>query len=235
MLRELNRLDEALQQYDETIRRFDSDVFAQCGRAEVLRELNRLVEALTQIENTQRHFPQDRVAQRSGAVILMELEKYDAALAQISPLLQESPVDWVAFHVRGMILFRKGDLAEAAEVLIQGARDCPIPPSKQYFRNALAAVRLKQQNAAGALQAIEGDSGAVPDVIRMHAFGEQHRLLECTKTNDVLRQYRSHQITETRQLLEAGYLAPDAAIIRTTDWQARVFQNEFRLVTRKAA
>ena len=230
VLRELNRLEDALQQYDETIRRFDSNVVARNGRAEVLRELNRLDEALKQINSTLHLFPHNPIARTSCAVILMELQQYDAALAQIGPLHQVTRADWVACHVRGMILLRKGDLDKAAEVFADGTRNCPVPLSKRYFRNALAAVRLKQKDAAGALEAIAGESGDVADVIRMHAFGEEHRLAECTQTNITLRRYPRRQIAETRELLEAGYLSEDAATVRTPEWQARVFQNECRLL-----
>ena len=165
----------------------------------------------------------------------MELEQFDAALAQISPLHQEPRVDWVAYHVRGMILLRKGDFDEAAEVFTHGFRDCPIPFQRTYFRNALAAVRLRQQDAAGALKAIEGESGDVADVIRMHAFGEEHRFAECTETNNSLRQYQNRQINEAREILETGYLSENAAAIRTPEWQALVFQKECRLLLRIAA
>ncbi|MEK6234538.1 MAG: tetratricopeptide repeat protein, partial [Planctomycetales bacterium] len=56
------RMEEALKQFDETVKQFPNDTVARNGRGEVLRELGRGEEALTQFDETVKQFPNDAVA-----------------------------------------------------------------------------------------------------------------------------------------------------------------------------
>ncbi|MFO0755176.1 MAG: hypothetical protein U0359_01690 [Byssovorax sp.] len=63
--------------------------------------------------------------------------------------------DWVGYHIRGMILLRKGDLRAAEKVLDHGVQSCPFPAQRDYFRTALAAVRLRRHNLDGVLSLLQ--------------------------------------------------------------------------------
>jgi tetratricopeptide (TPR) repeat protein len=110
VLRDLNRLPEALACYEETIARHD-DVVALCGRAEVLRDLNRLPEALACYEETiARH---DSVVARNGrAEVLRDLNRLTEALACYEETIARHD-DVVARNGRAEVLRDLNRLPEA--------------------------------------------------------------------------------------------------------------------------
>ncbi|MEM7477071.1 MAG: tetratricopeptide repeat protein, partial [Planctomycetota bacterium] len=227
--------EDALKQYEQTIEQFSSDVVARNGRAEVLRELNRFEDALKQYEQTIEQFSSDVIARTGLATLLMKMERFDEALTQVGDVERKSQRDWINYHLRGMILLMKGDIREAAEIFETGVSSCPMPKQVKYFKSALAMSRLKMRDAERALEAVSEETGAIPDLLRMHAYGEQDKYRECELAHQKLINERSRKITDVCSLLFDGYLSKNAASTRTQRWEKEVFMKEAELLLKHAA
>jgi tetratricopeptide (TPR) repeat protein len=174
-LRALNRLPEALAAYDAAVTQHPEDVVAKTGRAETLRAMGRLKDALAAYDAVLANNPNDLVARNGRGGVFMALGLYDKALESLprgNPVL---PPDWIGYHIRGMILLRLGKVDEALRIFEHGAKENPIPSSREYFRSALAVACLRQRDLARAERALEDISTPLlqpqANVLRLHVFG----------------------------------------------------------------
>jgi tetratricopeptide (TPR) repeat protein len=145
VLNALNRLPDALDAYDKIIAEHPESVVARSGRAEVLKALNRLPDALDAYEKIMTKHPYDVVAQIGCACVLAALERWDEALAGLPEKEPVTESDWIGYHVRGMVLLRRGDTKGAIEIFEKGMRENPRPAHRDYFRTALGVARLRQK------------------------------------------------------------------------------------------
>jgi tetratricopeptide (TPR) repeat protein len=175
-LRAMNRLDDALAAYEQVIRDFPRDVVARCGRAETLRAMNRLDDALAAYEEAVHDFPYSVIARNGRAWALAALERWDEALEGLPDLVPVSHQDWIGFHMRGMILLRRGDADSAIELLRVGVERNTSPSQQDYFRSALAValiVKRQFQSAGEMITAIVQPTLAVEaSLLNLHVFGE---------------------------------------------------------------
>ncbi|MFO0943775.1 MAG: hypothetical protein U0930_23820 [Pirellulales bacterium] len=91
------------------------------------------------------------------------------------------------------------------------------------------------KDARGALQAVLNETGPIPDIIRMHAYGEQAQQEECRRMFASLEKQKNRGVVELRSLLHDGYLSEKAIIVRTEAWTDDVFQKELQLILMNAA
>lgn len=89
-IKEMGRLQEALQAYDEIIGSFSPNYFALCGRAEVLKEMERFNDARIAYEETITRFPQASIA-LCGRASVLERGKSDRCPAGVRPGNAEIP------------------------------------------------------------------------------------------------------------------------------------------------
>jgi len=188
-LKALNRLPEALEAYEQAMAQHPENVVAKTGYAEVLKALNRLPEALEAYEQAMAQHPEDVVAKNGASCVLAALGLWERALM----LLPQSPPvteqDWIAYHIRGMIHLRRGELDRATEIFEYGAAHNPRPTSREYFRTALALACLRKREYERAARVLDEVTSPVlqspANVLRLHAYGAQG---DCKRTIEVYSQ-----------------------------------------------
>ncbi|HEV7645408.1 MAG TPA: tetratricopeptide repeat protein, partial [Pyrinomonadaceae bacterium] len=177
VLKAQGRFDEALKIYEEIRRSHPENVVAKTGYAEVLKAQGRFDEALNIYEEIRRSHPEDVIARNGLVGILLVLGRYDEALDKLPKGDPATLQDWIGYHIRGMIMLKKGNLTEAVKIFEKGVNEDLIPASKEYFRSALAIARLRQGEFRRACETL--DDVTTPslqpaiNILRVHAFGEQ--------------------------------------------------------------
>jgi len=166
-------------------------VVARTGRAEVLKSQNCLEESLLAYEETLAEFPTDVVARTGKAGVLVGLERWDEALSLLSEAPPVTRDDWIGFHVRGMIYLRTSRLREAIQIFERGVETCPRPADRDYFRAALALVRIQEkayEKVEETLENVIGPSLEAPvNVLRFHALGALGRTRRAAEAWERLR------------------------------------------------
>ena len=176
-LKALNRLPEALEAYEQAMAQHPEDVVPMNGYAEVLKALNRLPEALEAYKQAMAQHPEDVVARTGASCVLAALGLWEQALALLPQSEPVTEQDWIAYHIRGMIHLRRGEVDRATAIFGHGVAHNPMPTSREYFRTALAAACLRRREydrAARVLDEVTSPALQTPaNVLRLHAFGEQ--------------------------------------------------------------
>jgi tetratricopeptide (TPR) repeat protein len=177
VLKALNRLPEALEAYEQAMAQHPENVVAMTGYAEVLKALNRLPEALEAYKQAMAQHPEDVVARTGASCVLAALGLWEQALALLPQSEPVTEQDWIAYHIRGMIHLRRGEVDRATAIFGHGVAHNPMPTSREYFRTALAAACLRRREydrAARVLDEVTSPALQTPaNVLRLHAFGEQ--------------------------------------------------------------
>jgi Tfp pilus assembly protein PilF len=190
-LRSMGRYEEALAAYMETMKAHPENLFARNGYAETLRSMGRYEEALTVYRETRRFRPSDYYSTTSLAVVLLALGRTEEALSLL-PTAVTRPEDWVAWHVRGMIELRQGQIQEAARIFEIGLSEAPWPSSKEYFRSGMALVQLMSRQWVQAEETLEepksGELLGVNRLLQLHAVGEQGKTQEVARILNILPQ-----------------------------------------------
>jgi len=116
LLQKQNRLEEALKQYDETIKRFSENAVGYTGRAEVLRALGRPEEALKQYEEAIKRFSKNAFGHNGRAEVLRALGRPEEALKQYEEAIKKFSENAVGYTGRAEVL---RDLGRPEEALKQ--------------------------------------------------------------------------------------------------------------------
>ncbi len=173
ILKAQGRFGEALQIYEEIRKSHPENVVTKTGYAEILKAQGRFGEALQIYQETMKSHPENVVTKTGLCGVLLALGRYEEALEKLP---KDSSGDWVSYHMRGMILLRKGDLAEAIKIFEKGEKEDPIPSSREYFRGALAIARLRQGEFKQAGELLDKVTAPLlqpaVNLFRVHAFGE---------------------------------------------------------------
>ncbi|NVL91378.1 MAG: tetratricopeptide repeat protein, partial [Desulfobacterales bacterium] len=211
VLKTLNRLDEALDAYDKIIAEHPYDVIAKHGRAEVLKALNRLDKALAAYDKVIAEHPYDIVAKNGRACVLAAMEREDEALLLLPDKNIVTKEEWIGYHIRGMILLRKGELDLATQIFEEGVRDNPRPADRDYFRTALAVAHLHEREykpASNVLDEITNPMLQIPaNILRIHAFGRRGN---CERTAEIYKALPSKPgpvLAELQSELHCQYVA----------------------------
>jgi tetratricopeptide (TPR) repeat protein len=191
LLKTMNRLPEALTTYDEIIHNYPTEVIPRNGRAGVLKAMGNLNKALEAYSSNLRDFPNNPYANIGRAAILVAMGAFEDALATLQPTQPVSRSDWVATHVRGMALLALGKVDEALEIFGRGSREAPLA-ERDYFRSALALVRIRKGEPELAEQVLEHVTDpqfvGTANILRLHALslvGNTVRAIEVDRKIDV--------------------------------------------------
>ena len=111
-----NKLEKALEQYDEVIKKFGEDSVGYNGRAEVLRDLGRPEEALKQYDEAIIKFSEDSVGYNGRAEVLRDLGRPEEALKQYDEVIKKFRENSVGYNGRAEVL---RDLGRPEEALKQ--------------------------------------------------------------------------------------------------------------------
>ena len=148
---------------------------AKNGRAEVLKALRRLDDALKAYDELFAANPNNAITRNGRSGVLLAMHRYDEALEMLPAENPVTPNDWIGFHIRGIIMLRRGNIDEAIRIFEHGVKDNPLPSSREYFSNALAAACLRRGDLAKAEKALEGVKAPLlqpqANVLRLHTYG----------------------------------------------------------------
>ena len=176
VLKAQGKLDEALKIYEEIMQSHPEDVVARNGYAEVLKAQGKLDESLQLYQETMQSHLENVVARNGLCGVLFSLGKYDEALEKLPSENLITHSDWIGYHIRGMIMLKKGNLTEAVRIFEKGEKEDPIPSSKEYFRGALAVARLRQGEFRQAGELLDKVTSPILqpaiNIFRAHTFGE---------------------------------------------------------------
>ena len=185
VLKAQGQLPAALAAFDEVIREHPEDVVAKTGRAEVLKAQGQLPAALAAFDEIIREHPESIVARNGRSCVLAALRRYDEALADLPNETPKTVGDWIGFHIRGMIMLRRGDIDEAIRIFQRGVKDDPIPLSRQYFHTALSVALMRHgeyESARKVLSHVEAQElQPQVNVLLMHCFGEDDQTAEASE------------------------------------------------------
>jgi tetratricopeptide (TPR) repeat protein len=116
------------------------------------------------------------VARNGLCGVLFALGRFNEALEKLPTDNLTSLNDWIGYHIRGMIMLRKGNLAEAIRIFEKGEKEDPLPASREYFRSALAITRLRQGEFKQAGELLDRVTTPILqpaiNLFRAHTFGE---------------------------------------------------------------
>ncbi|HQX52684.1 MAG TPA: tetratricopeptide repeat protein [Planctomycetaceae bacterium] len=200
----------ALAAFDSVIQSHPENVVAKTGRAEVLKAKDDLHEALAAFDCIIADHPENLVAKTGRISVLVLMGRWDAALADVPTTEPQSHDDWIDYHIRGMIAFRRNDLAEAERILERGTLSCPFLDSRSYFENALAIVRLKQGRLQDAQRLAEknlaGRWHGPMTALLVHIKGRMGELESARESFGALPVPPNALIAETFEELERRYV-----------------------------
>jgi tetratricopeptide (TPR) repeat protein len=210
IFKSLGRFEDALEAYEAAARQHPEDVVAKSGRAEVLKSLGRFDDALQAYDNAVREHPENAIAKTGRACILAAIGKPDEALLS---LIERRPItehEWVGYHVRGMILLRKGNVDEAIAIFQDGQDNNPFLLHRDYFRTALAVARLHKRQYAAAAEVLAQIKlprfQSQADLLRVHAFGIQNRFEEASAAFNRLPRPSSNLVRELVEELHRRFV-----------------------------
>jgi tetratricopeptide (TPR) repeat protein len=206
VLKALGRLDEALSDYEATAREFPHDVVARTGRAEALKALGRLDEALSEYEAITREFPHNVVARVGRASVLVLMGRFEDALRLLPEQPPKTADDWIAFHIRGMVALRTGEVSSAIRMFEFGLRENRWYDTRRYFRGPLAAARLRRSEFSDAVEALADEPASVCQVLRIHAFGGLGETGKAREALSRIETIRLPTLTTLRDELAARYV-----------------------------
>lgn len=225
-LRRGGRFDEALVVFDRALS-LAEDVVARTERAEVLKAMGRLEESLAAFTDTVERHPENVVARNGRASVLVIQRRWgELPPPNTSP---RTSSEWVGLHIHGMGALIRGELEEAAAVFERGVRDCPWLSSRDYFRGALALVRLRQGETESVLSSLDEVRSANlthwNNLVRVHAFCGVRRHEEAIAILDQIphvdtplvleltRELRRRALDEGRARHSEGWLIEQEAIL----------------------
>jgi tetratricopeptide (TPR) repeat protein len=171
----MGRFDDALAAYDQAARDYPEDAVIRCGRSAILKALGRLEEAQAGYVDVLRTHPSSAYAANGLASVLAAQGKWEEALANLPSYPPVTESDWVAYHIRGMILLRRGDVRLAVGILEEGLRSAWPSAQKSYFQTALAVAKLREKAFLEASRCLADTSEPAiqvqADLLRVHAYG----------------------------------------------------------------
>ena len=136
-----NKLEKALEQYDEVIKKFGEDSVGYNGRAEVLRDLGRPEEALKQYDEAIIKFSEDSVGYNGRAEVLRDLGRPEEALKQYDEVIKKFRENSVGYNGRAEVL---RDLGRPEEALKQYDEVIKLFPFDDVSKKGRIQVLLEE-------------------------------------------------------------------------------------------
>lgn len=173
VLRDMGAFDDALQAYRQIAIEFPLDQTAHIGIAEVEKRRGALGEALSTFKLLKDRFPRSSIIRNGLAAVLAAQGLYDQARSLLPDHLPASRGEWVAYHIRGMICLRSGEIEKAATIFEDGMARIPWSAERTYFQTALASVEVQRSRYRRAIELLSAPVAVavkpIAAVIKMHA------------------------------------------------------------------
>jgi tetratricopeptide (TPR) repeat protein len=142
-LRQMGRLDDALEAYDKARSAFPHDVVPLNGYAETLRQMGRLEDALEAYDKARSAFPHDAYPLNGYAETLRQMGQIELAEKEFRGILEQFPTGRVARNALACLLIDLGRISEAKALVA-----VEEPKTEQDWRDfhVLAMAFLKEEN-----------------------------------------------------------------------------------------
>ncbi|MHB1703517.1 MAG: tetratricopeptide repeat protein [bacterium] len=177
ILADLGKFEEAIQENNDNITNSCLSPWSYISNAEIYRKMGELTKALDAYNLFIDKFPYNGFYKNGKASVLVGLGRYQEALTILNE--REKPAsktEWVAYHIRGMAYLRKGELTEAEKIFEWGLKECSWVSQREYFKTALASLRIRQEKYLEAISLVEEINNPrikpVAIVLVMHASAE---------------------------------------------------------------
>ena len=232
VLEKEGKLKDALQAYDQAILKFPREIVPWSGRAEALKELGNLEDALKAYEKILQRNPRDKRACFSKAAIFVAMRRYDEAVALLPPGEPQTLSEWVAYHIRGMVQLRKGNIDHALEIFQGGLQRNPWFSERKYFRSALVVANIMKSKFVESLNELGNDPEPLMEVLRIHAFGAKGEREHAIQAFHRVESNCPGALIPLRDELANRYVFAVSGREDSDDW---VFEEECRVILLRAA
>jgi tetratricopeptide (TPR) repeat protein len=176
--------------------------------------------------------PKKQNAQYAKAAVLVAMGRFAEGLILLPKEEPKTRDEWIAYHIRGMILLRTGNVSDAITLLERGLRENPFADQHQYFENALAVANLRLKRFEHALRFLGQAQTSLSDVIRIHAFGAARQLENARKAYQRVESACPAPLASLRDTLAARYGLKQGGVRCNWNW---VFEEECRNLLYAAA
>lgn len=208
-LRESGRFDESIEVYTRAANEHPFDATAQIGLAETFKKRGDVQNARTIYEAVLINFARVAAARNGLAAVLVASGEYDAAGRLLPQGLPATQGEWVAYHIRAMAFLRKREFDRARAMLEWGLNETPWASEREYFRTALASLRVQEGRHREALSLLERVDSAelkpVSRIVEMHALGELGDEVGVEAAYEAIPQTASPLILRLRDVLADRY------------------------------
>jgi tetratricopeptide (TPR) repeat protein len=227
-----DHLDEALRIYESNVRRFPYDLVSKSGRADLLKRFGQYDDALQAYDEIIK-ISSGYIAARNGkAAVLVVRGEYEQAESLLPTKVPETRDDWIAWHIRGMILFRKNEFQRAVDHFREGEARTPFARERRYFKSALGLARLRIGQFKEATEDLQESSGPLATILRLHAYagmGDKERarrlFIELTENCPV-------RLFDLRDAIASRFGTASEAVHHNDNW---IFDRESEALLQEAA
>ena len=222
VLRYLGAIQEARDLYEQVASQFPANPAAHIGLAEVERSVGSLRNAADAYRALLRRFPRIKSIGNGLAAVLAASGKYAEARDLLPDRLPASQSDWVAYHIRGVIQLRSGNLTGALQTFEHGLAHTPWFIQRSFFRTSLASLAIRREQHQKALDLLEVESAPslepIAELIRIHAQGALGRRDDVqASVRASMTTARSPILIELRDTLSSRFGSAEASEVPTPD------------------
>lgn len=233
----LGRYSDALQAYDENVKDSPYDIVSWSGRADILKQLGDLDEAINAYRYISDVNPYDHRASYSMAAIYVAKGDFNLALKLLPNSPPQTKEEWFAYHVRGMVYIKSGDIDKAISFYTDALNDVPYYNISVMFKNALAVIGLRKSenksDTEGAISYIgTNQNDYLKNVLQIHAYGKLGQIYKAEEAYVKSEINCPPFIMSLRDELAAKYINNSSKIINFADW---VFHRECDAILLDAA
>ncbi|HEX2554245.1 MAG TPA: tetratricopeptide repeat protein [Microvirga sp.] len=236
VVKECGDFPKALSLYDTNTQRFPFDLISKLGRANILKRLGNYSDALDAYSAVLQQWSDYAAARNAKAALLTVLGRFGEAeqlLVHVAPRTED---DWIAFHIRGMIWLKSGQVDRAVGHFTAGIARSPFEKTRRIMRNALASEKLRARRFDEAVQILgEGAQDilefGVSNVLLFHAAAAS-KSPDTHKLYQRLAPERSPIVIELRDAIAERYGVVGQAVVRSEEW---IVDREYEAVLLEAA
>jgi tetratricopeptide (TPR) repeat protein len=211
VLRDLGQYDDAINHYIQLTKTHSFSPFGYIGLAESYKKVGNLDKAHEAYDVVLERFARSLAARNGKASIFMAQGRYSSAIELLPSNLPATYVEWVAYHIRGMGYMRSGKLQRAENVFDRGISEVPWAVQKQYFKTALASLRLQQKRFHESVDLVKDVISPaikpIAQVVSMHALGELGDISAVKDTYQGVSDNAAPIVVSLREVMASRYLS----------------------------
>jgi tetratricopeptide (TPR) repeat protein len=230
-LRNAGMLVEALKAFDENIRDFPYDLYSLTGRANLLRLLGHSEEAIKAYDALIERRPDYGVARYSKAAVLVILNRFDEAEALLPKGEPATSSEWVAFHIKGMMHLKAGEIDRAHTIFEHGLLRNPFYRERRYFERALAATKIRMKRFQEAAELVHGKQEEAAQLLSLHSLAELGRMAEARAAYRAVNDDAPSPVIQLRDELAARFRIVERRPQASLQW---VFEQETEVLLQAA-